>query len=545
MIRMLAVSPDRDRARSGTARAAIVALVVAGVVLRLLAALRPRIIESDGVYYARLAAALLRGDLAHAWSTVWPPLYPALIAGVAALPRALGMPAGPALLEASARVVSVLAGIALLLPVHRLARRLGGDRAALVAVALAAVHPRLVQFSGAALTEAVFALLIACGVLAWMSRQGALAGAALGLATLARPEGAVLALTLGAGGALSRGIGRAAGGGRTTLRIGTRAPALVPYVTAFLVVILPYATFVSVRTGGPSLGEKGAYNFWRAYRTDYARVLPEPIGLSERVVDSPELAERLPRTAPDIAAFMARAPGVVAKRTLERLGVNAVSSLPGAVYLPVMLVALAGIMSLRWRVAWPAVLPLPLFVLAYAPFSTDRRFFVPLVPFASVLAAVGVAWLGRWSGGVADRRAQIGVALAVALVVGYGGYALFAGRPIDEAPEHRAAGEWLAATFAARPGAARNPVVMSRKPWVAYYAGALVAELPDGSLDDVRRRIRAVGADVLVVDARWALPQRPALAALSPDSARADFVPLRAWPGPPALVLYDVRAARE
>jgi hypothetical protein len=46
---------------------------------------------------------------------------------------------------------------------------------------------------------------------------------------------------------------------------------------------------------------------------------------------------------------------------------------------------------------------------------------------------------------------------------------------------------------------------------------------------------------VLVVDERWALPQRLALAALRPDSARAYFVPIRAWPGSPALVLYDVR----
>jgi hypothetical protein len=209
-----------------------------------------------------------------------------------------------------------------------------------------------------------------------------------------------------------------------------------------------------------------------------------------------------------------------------------------------MLLALAGIVSLPWRVAWPAVLPLPLFVLAYAPFSTDRRFFVPLVPFAVVLAAVGVAWLGRWSRGVADRRAQIAVALAVGLVVATAATRCSQDARSTRRPStaRRANGSRQRSPRRAGPAAA---VVMSRKPWVAYYAGALEAELPDGSLDDVRRRIRAVGADVLVVDARWALPQRPALAALSPDSARADFVPLRAWPGPPALVLYDVRGARE
>src|SRR5262249_44139953 len=162
-----------------------------------------------------------------------------------------------------------------------------------------------------------------------------------------------------------------------------------------------------VRTGSPSLGDKGAYNFWRTYRTEYARVLPEPAGLSERVVDSPELAERLPRTAPDIAGFVTRAPAAVAKRTATKLAINAASSLPGAVYLPLALLALVGIASLSWRVAWPIVLPLPLFVLAYAPFTYDRRFFVPLVPFAAVLAAVGLARLGHWARGVADRRAQI------------------------------------------------------------------------------------------------------------------------------------------
>ena len=86
---------------------------------------------------------------------------------------------------------------------------------------------------------------------------------------------------------------------------------------------------------------------------------------------------------------------------------------------------------------------------------------------------------------------------------------------------------------------------MSRKPWVAFYAGGLVAELPAGDVEDVLARARTRRADVLVVDARWAVPQRPALAPLlDPAQAPPGLECIYRAGGRNPVVLYDVRGLR-
>src|SRR5207244_4429398 len=108
--------------------------------------------------WAGLAAALERGDFRHGLSTAWPPLYPALISAALRIARMAGLAPAPGTLEICARAVSVVAGALLLVPLYALARRLLSPRAAVIAVTLAAVHPRTLQYSAAALSEATFTL---------------------------------------------------------------------------------------------------------------------------------------------------------------------------------------------------------------------------------------------------------------------------------------------------------------------------------------------------------------------------------------------------
>jgi hypothetical protein len=118
----------------------------------------------DGAYWAGLAAALERGDLRNGLSTAWPPLYPAVVAAMVRAARLLGRPIEPATLEACARAASVLTGTLLLVPLHALAQRLLSPRAAGVATLLAAFHPRLLQYSAAALSETTFTLFLVAGL---------------------------------------------------------------------------------------------------------------------------------------------------------------------------------------------------------------------------------------------------------------------------------------------------------------------------------------------------------------------------------------------
>ena len=552
--------------------------LVAALLTRVALAARAPIIEVDGAYWAGLAAAIERGDFRHGLSTAWPPLYPALIAVAARVARLWGS-LEPATLEACARAVSVLAGTLLLVPLHALARQLLPPRAAGLAVALAAFHPRMLQYSAAALSEATYTLLLVTGLAFMVARERearaawrreAAAGALFGLAYLVRPEGLPLAGALWAAGLFVRPPGRA---------ISRLRPA---FAIAAIVVALPWLLFLHATLGRWSLGEKGEYNFWRSFAVEYGREFPPPAGLAERVNESPE---RAPAPAGDpvrAAEFTLRHPDVVLARCARNLGTILASTLPVTLYWPLVPLAVLGLARGRGRNrdraqaappapaaeggspransawppgAWPVAVALTAMPLLYAPFSVDRRFFVPAVPLLLIACAAGVvrieSWLARGTPGAAPstgpaappRFANAALALLIVLSVAY----TFArGTGFDHAPEHRRAGEWLrrnhrntSAMGARSETALERPVVMSRKPWVAFYSGGLIATLPDAPAELVLARARAKGADVLVADARSAASDRPGLASLvDPPRDPDGFAAIHREPGPPALVLY-------
>ena len=119
----------------------------------------------------------------------------------------------------------------------------------------------------------------------------------------------------------------------------------------------------------------------------------------------------------------------------------------------------------------------------------------------------------------------------------------------DSAPEHRRAGEWLRrnagaldAAATSTPALGQRLVVMSRKPWVAFYSGALVAELPDATPDSLFFLARARRAAVLVADERSTRTDRPQLRSLLfASSVPRDVEVLHAEAGPPSLVLYRMK----
>jgi 4-amino-4-deoxy-L-arabinose transferase-like glycosyltransferase len=199
------------RAGSRDRRDACVVLALA-LVTRVAVALwaAPRFPPADdGVYYERIAERIASG---HGYTWVWPdgavtfaahyPVgYPALLAAVYAL---VGGPSALAamLLHAALGAIGALA-------VHRLAARVGSPATARVAGLLVALHPGLVLYTPALMTEGVTAALLAIAV--WLAaitrdrdearRRPWLALAAMGLvlgaATLVRPQIVLVAPALG------------------------------------------------------------------------------------------------------------------------------------------------------------------------------------------------------------------------------------------------------------------------------------------------------------------------------------------------------------
>ena len=539
--RMTVEEPRRNRA--------LVWALVAAFGVRWMIAARAPIIEVDGAYWAGLAAALERGDFRHGLSTAWPPLYPALVAVLLRIARVAGLAPGPAIAEAGARAVSVLAGTLLLIPLHALARRLLSPRAATIAVLLAAFHPRLLQYSAAVLSEATFVLLLV-GALALLvsseesegaaatSREAA-SGALFGLAYLARPEGLLLAAAAWVVG-LFRGRSAATpgAGGSFVARL---RPA---FVVAVLVVALPWLMFLHGTLGRWTLGEKGEYNFWRAFASEYAADFPAPAGLAARVNESPEIAPPPSTDRVHVPEFALRRPGVVLARCAGNLATILVSTLPVTLYWALVPFALLALLRAWPPGAWPVAVALGAMPLLYAPFSVDRRFFVPAVPLLLIACAAGIergeSWLARRAGSAARARRGVNAALAVIVALAVG-YAFTKGSGFDQAPEHRRAGEWLGRNPEAGTAGGERPIVMSRKPWVAFYSGGLIAALPDTAPDSLVALARARGA-FLVADERSARSDRPRLAPLLDASGPpAGLTAIHREPGPPSLVLYRPR----
>jgi 4-amino-4-deoxy-L-arabinose transferase-like glycosyltransferase len=181
------------------ALAAIVAVALAARLVYALVVLRGVGVGGDGLEFHILANQLAGGDgyvqplivsPHHVATADKPPLYPLFLA----IPSLLGWKT-----LVAHRVVSCLMGAALVVGVGLLGRRVGGERAGLVAAAIAALYPLLVGLDGAVRSESLYAPLIAFALLAayrLVDRpalgRAALLGALLGAAALTRSEAVLL-----------------------------------------------------------------------------------------------------------------------------------------------------------------------------------------------------------------------------------------------------------------------------------------------------------------------------------------------------------------
>jgi hypothetical protein len=159
---------------------------------------------ADATYYERLAERLSQGlgytwlwpDGAVTYAAHYPVGYPALLAAVYSV-------AGPRTVAAMA--VNALLGALAAFAAHRLAALAVDRPRALAAGLLVALHPGLVAYTPALMTEGVTAALVTCAAAtaAWARGRAstvgpaALVGLVIGLATLARPQSLVLAPAFG------------------------------------------------------------------------------------------------------------------------------------------------------------------------------------------------------------------------------------------------------------------------------------------------------------------------------------------------------------
>lgn len=493
----------------------LVLIFLLAVAVRLLAVITRPMVQLDEAVYARLAENLAVGngavDLTGAVSAHFSPLFPLITAAVSLV-------LGDAVL--SGYGVAVLFGSLITIPTYLFGRELFGARTGLMAAALVAVVPLLVDYSSRLYSENIYILFLLTGLyFTWLMlarlrlRYAIAAGLALGVAYLANPAPFLYIPALAALGLLV-GIKK----GQFLKMLGTVAV----FAGVFLVLGIPNILFIHNVTGEWSYTGKKAHEHIFAVthnlRYGTAEWEQQAMALTD---DGRESWVVRTEDSQDIISFFIRQPLTAIKMFANQSMLFYSQQL--AAVIPLWLLPLLGL-GLFGRV-WkqgraPAVgytlamLTPALVVLAMYP--TDR-FFMPFLPPLLILVALGWQRLEDWGSETASlcflpahrdhwrRRINwlVGAVVMVPVLV----FALgnVAGQRYDT--QYREAGEWIKAND----GAGKN--IMSR--WEAtspYYAGGVSIPLPYAEYDRLTVYARSKGVDYFVIGSQAIRDFRPDLA---------------------------------
>ena len=377
-------------------------VVVGALAIRVVAALtfwRPGAIGGEGAEYARIAENLRNGLGYVGIATpgpelMFPPLFPLLIA-------LSSMVTGD--YEWAGRLIAIIFGAALPLPVYGIASRLFDRKAALTAALIAACHPLLIGLSISVLSEGPYATLLLSAVYMVLraldarstTKDWCLVGAMFGLAYLVRQE-AVVPLLISVFFALVAIPGTRA----VTCKRGMAA------VVAFFVLASPQIAILYRATGNLSLQGKGAINFALGSRMLAGQDEREVgCGINEKLEGtgvwmSPnvKIIRETRIDTKSLIRFVAKA----LRQNTPKLLRNVSEPWFGAPLLPAL--AFFGFFRQPWRQSTasrhlfvllvPATAIVTTFSVVHAIFA--RNYFV-LVPFFSIWAANGLIGVVRWT----------------------------------------------------------------------------------------------------------------------------------------------------
>ncbi len=301
-------APDTPTGRARAwlrARHEVLWLFLLALAVRALAAAFSQTLPRDAVGLLDAARAIASRGAAAIFELPLHPLSPAAIAAAGTWVDE----------EMAATALAVVCGALAVWPLHALARRAVGRHAAGAACLLYVALPKAVQLSAVPMTEALLlpAFLSSLAFAAWAcqgttrgARRASAAGLLAAVAYLIRPEGLIAAAVAGTALLLARG---------------RRVRRVVAFTLVFLLVAAPYAVGLSRDRGRLTLSPK----------KDVARFVG---------VDG---------TRPTRAAVPVPSDARLATTAAEAIGGTA-SALEGALTLPVLLLALAGLLTPRgWR----------------------------------------------------------------------------------------------------------------------------------------------------------------------------------------------------
>ncbi len=536
-----------EGSRSGAPRVALLALVLLAVVLRAVWAVWLQgAIQNEGAYYARLAENLAsgRGYLGmreNGLQLIYPPFYPLMTAAVDLLVHQG---------EAAGRIVSILSGSLVVLPIWWMGERLHSRRVGLAAAAIVAVHPMLVGISAGVYSDALFLTLAVTGLAFAIGcldggsyRTAVYAGAAFTLAYLTRPEGLGFPVFLGGVIMLHGGSPFRARAKRVGLMLGTVA-----------VLASPYLGFIWHETGQFRLETKSADNLAQAQ----AQAAGVPTGELFWGVD-PDLTERGINLRSNLDVMKTTHAG--SEGLLRNLIVGAEVNWPRVLRglgehgstggLPFVALAVLGLFAAPWSVRrlWHEAMLFASCAVFFVALTTLHvfweRYLIPFIPFMAVWVALGLVRVADWGAGTAAQMTRP----IVARLVGIGASALafmtFMALSLHAAPGilELSPGNGFRAGIG-RDLASELPMrtrMMSMGTLIPFYSHAVQLPLPFADSETAIRYVALKSPDYLVLSPADPLPYARHWVDSGIPDPRAQY--LRRWiSGQDTVTLYRWRA---
>jgi 4-amino-4-deoxy-L-arabinose transferase-like glycosyltransferase len=491
--------------------ALFLALLMAAVVLRAYWVVHhSTVLDENGSEYARIAENLLHHGtyvgLFEGPELMFPPLFPVLLVLGSLFTGSI---------DAAARLIPFLAGVLLVPTAFALARFVYGLRVALGVAALTALHPVLIDLSSTAYSESIYLPLMLAG-LYWALRaldSGSRAhtvccGTMFGLAYLTRPEALLYPIVV-----LAATLTTDLRGSAFARRCAVRSLCLF---TPIVVLVAPYAAYLSVHTGSLRFEGKGIMNYTIGERRNVGMPHHEAsLGIG------PNLSEDGPQLSPNhFIATAHRLPSIreVAKYWVESARRNK-TTVWELLFAPqfgsVLAIGLMvlGLFRRPWhqrRALQEGVLigvALGHFFLLLGLHAVLFRYIFPIFAVSLFWVSKGIEEAAQWAVGTARRAlplcrpparwADTGIRCVLIVVLLL--QALWGMRwgPLeDQGPKTvllKEVGTWLGHH---RPGPKR---VMTMHPQVAYYSGGMLLLMPAAEASLALRYVHLKHPDFIVL----------------------------------------------
>lgn len=503
----------------------IIGLIILAFVIRIFFLQFQQFITHDGAEYAVLGKNLISGNgyvsIQGQINLFFSPLYPLLIGVFSILFNNL---------ELSARLVSVLFGSLLIVPLYFFARRMYSQKVAIISSLIAALYWVLIRYSTQTLTESTYTFLLVCS--AWagyaaLTKQTkslyVLSGIILGLSYLTRPDAIgyvviIMVLTL---------IYFDKDNGQRTQWKKALVCCLIMLIS-FLAILSPYLLFFHDQTGRWTLGNRDIIN------TIYGENTNDAIGFEKNVFgltdDGKEIKILMTQNS-SLFNYLINNPAGIARRYMQNSEEQYIRYIT-SIFPPLLIMLVgAGLFRQNWTTQrLKKELFIAIFIayplLIYPLFHIDSRYISPVLPLAIVWAANGInevqTWLDTNLNNSARGRFRESFLLKniVSIVVILSLLPMMITIYHTNSPvEHKEAGLWL------KDNSPPDSIILSRDPFVSFYSERIWLPLPYANYSQMLYYAKYHKATHIIIDRRI-VELRPELAFLM-DKKEANMKDLR------------------